>query len=61
MSDQNCTTHQITNKSVTDVPLVEFIISCIYSHARRELPQATQVFVVFMCDVFRALINSLVC
>ena len=35
-------------------------VPCIYSHARWELPQATQVFVVLFY-VFRALINSLVC
>ena len=34
----------------------------IYSYARCELPKATQVFVVIsLCDVFRALINSLDC
>ena len=34
---------------------------CLYSHARWELQQATQVFLMCSCDVFRVLINSLVC
>ena len=38
------------------------LFPCIYSHARWELPSATQVFVAAsVCDVFQALINSLVC
>ena len=36
-------------------------VDYIYSHARWELPYATQVFVVALRYVFRALINSLVC
>ena len=46
-----------------DVPLVEFIsVTRIYSHAQvRVTVWVTQVFyVVFMCAVFQALINSLV-
>ena len=39
-----------------------FNVPGIYSYARCELPKASQVFVVVsLCDVFRALINSLDC
>ena len=36
-------------------------IPCIYSHARWVLRQATRLFVVCLCDVFWALINSHAC
>ena len=44
------------NKMLEDVPLVGVYIPCIYTHARRLVS-----LLLYLCYVFRALVNSLVC
>ena len=43
------------------LPSGEVYVPCICTHARWELLQESQVFVVVLCDVFPVLIISLVC